>query len=300
MEFKQKLTQLLAKDKILYNEPMKNHTTFRIGGAAKILLLPDTDAEIISVMRLCKEENVACFIMGNGSNLLVSDRGFDGVIIKLFKNFSRVDIEDNIITAEAGAGLSGLSAEAMKHVLAGLIFASGIPGTVGGAVYMNAGAYGGEMKDIVFETEYIDKDLNIRTVKGDDHGFSYRNSIFQRNSGVILRTRMKLFKGDKESIAADMEKLARQRREKQPLNLPSAGSAFKRPEKDYAAKLIDDAGLRGFSIGGAQVSEKHAGFIVNKGGASAEDVLMLLEFVKSAVHRSFGVVLQEEIRFIGG
>jgi len=297
IDFKTKLTKILDTGTILFNEPMKNHTSFKIGGEADALCLPEKTEDIIKIIKFCKEENIPYFVMGNGSNLLVSDSGFRGVIIKLYKNYSEITVEGNEISAFAGALLSSIATVAYNNSLTGFEFAHGIPGTIGGAVLMNAGAYGGEMKDVVFETEYIDENLNIVTTC--DHGFSYRDSIFQKNGGIITKALIKLTEGDKSSIREKMDTLSIARREKQPLNFPSAGSAFKRPAYGFAAKLIDDSGLRGYSIGDAQVSEKHAGFIINKGNATAKDVLALLQYIAEIVQAKYSVDIQPEVKFIG-
>jgi len=292
-----KLSEVISADKLLFGEPMKKHTTFKIGGAADVMALPETEEEIVSLLKFAKEENIPCFVLGNGSNLLVSDKGIRGLVIKLFKNYAKIAVDGEEISAQSGALLSKVSAVAAKNALTGLEFASGIPGTLGGAVFMNAGAYGGEMRDVVVETTYIDKDFNIKTL--NDHNFSYRHSIFQENGGIILNTRMKLNKGDAGEIAEKINQLSKQRAEKQPIDMPSAGSAFKRPEGYFAAKLIDDCGLRGYKIGGAAVSGKHTGFVVNEGGATCKDVKDLLESVKNIVFSKTGVTLEPEIKFIG-
>lgn len=280
----------------LFNEPMKNHTSFKIGGAADAVALPETTGQVISLIKACREKGARYTVMGNGSNLLVSDRGFRGVIIKLCKNFSDITVRGDEIFAKSGALLSAIASMALSESLAGLEFASGIPGTVGGAVLMNAGAYGGEMAGVVLETEYINEDMEVRTLT--EHEFSYRHSIFQENGGIITGVRIKLQKGERDKIKNLMEELNRKRRDKQPLTLPSAGSAFRRPPGGFAAKLIDDAGLRGFKVGDAQVSEKHTGFIVNTGNATAEDVLRLLEAVKKKVYEESGVWLTPEIKYL--
>lgn len=290
------LKNALVTGELLLNVPMKNHTTFKIGGYTDFMVLPKSSEEIINILSVCKAQDIPYFIMGNGSNLLVSDEGFRGVIIKLYKNFSGVSIYGGKLTAKAGTLLSAAAAAALDAGLAGMEFAAGIPGTIGGAVLMNAGAYDGEMKDIVIETEYIDKDFKLCRTR--EHHFSYRSSIFQKNEGIITKTTVKLLPGNKEDIRAKMNLLAEKRRDKQPLNMPSAGSAFKRPEGSFAAKLIDDAGLRGYCIGGAQVSEKHTGFIVNKGSATAGDVLALISHIGTTVYDKFGVLLENEIKFL--
>lgn len=291
------LKNIVGSGAVLINEPMKNHTTFRIGGPCGVMLLPESREEIRDAVKSLRDSGVKYYIIGNGSNLLVSDKGFDGAVIKLSKNFSKTVIKGDEITAEAGAMLSGVSSLAAQNSLTGLEFASGIPGSIGGAVLMNAGAYGGEMKDVVVETEYLADDLEIKTTR--EHGFSYRHSVFQENGGVVLKTRMVLKKGDKDLINAEIGRLTAQRKAKQPLSFPSAGSAFKRPEGYFAAKLIDDAGLRGYTVGGAQVSELHTGFVVNRGGATAADVSRLLDDVRDKVYEKFGVELQREIKYLG-
>lgn len=276
---------------------MSKHTTFKIGGRADLLLAPSEEGEICEILKICRDKGINYILIGNGSNLLVSDKGIRGVVIKLGKNFSGISVDGCEINAKSGALLSSVASQAASYSLTGLEFAAGIPGTLGGAVFMNAGAYGGEMRDVVTETTYIDEDSNIK--KTTEHGFSYRKSVFQTNGGIILSSKMKLEQGDKNDITAKMESLGAARREKQPLNFPSAGSAFKRPEGYFAAKLIDDAGLRGYSVGGAAVSEKHTGFIINRGGATAEDVLNLMEYVKKTVYDKFSVSLESEIRYVG-
>ena len=294
---KNKFTEVLGEEAVLISEPMKKHTTFRIGGPCDIMLLPKSAEEIRDSVRILKENGIDYYIIGNGSNLLVSDKGFKGAIIKLSKNFSETRVNGCEIIAEAGAMLSGVSSLAAQNSLTGLEFASGIPGSVGGAVLMNAGAYGGEMKDVVVETEYLSNDLEIERTK--EHGFSYRNSIFQENGGIILKTRMLLKQRNKDEINAEIQRLTAQRKAKQPLSYPSAGSAFKRPNGYFAAKLIDEAGLRGFSVGGAEVSELHTGFVINKGDATASDVLKLLDTVRDVVFEKSGVTLMREIKYIG-
>lgn len=260
------------------------------------MLLPKSCEEIRDSIKALKENGTDYYIIGNGSNLLVSDKGYRGAVIKLSRNFSKTSVDGTDIYAEAGAMLSGVSSLAAQNSLTGLEFASGIPGSIGGAVLMNAGAYGGEMKDVIVETEYLSSDLEIKKTR--EHGFSYRNSIFQKNGAVVLSTRMSLKPGNRDEINAEIQRLTLQRKAKQPLSFPSAGSAFKRPEGYFAAKLIDDAGLRGYSVGGAQVSELHTGFVINKGGATAEDVKKLLDTVRDVVYEKFGVKLEREIRYL--
>ena len=292
-----KFREVFSDDKILENEEMNRHTTFRIGGRADVMLLPSDETEIRAAVKICRDNKMQYIVIGNASNILVSDKGYRGVVIKLGKNFTGISTDGEAVTAKAGTLLSSIASAAAASSLTGLEFASGIPGSVGGAVFMNAGAYGGEMKDVVQKTSYIDSDGEIKILK--QHGFGYRKSVFQENGGIILETEMKLTKGDSREILEKMERFNSARREKQPLNFPSAGSAFKRPEGYVAAKLIDDAGLRGYRIGGAQVSEKHTGFIVNCGGATAEDALKLMEYIKHTVYEKFSVMLESEIRFLG-
>jgi len=292
-----KLTGILPEKNILFNEPMAKHTTFKTGGAADAIALPESEEEIINCLKFAKEEGIPYYVIGNGSNLLVSDKGIRGIVIKIFKNFSKIDVDNNCITAQSGALLSKVASIAAKNSLTGMEFASGIPGCIGGGVFMNAGAYGGEMRDIVVESRYIDKDFNIKVLK--EHNFSYRHSIYQELDAVIVGVKLELKKGSSEEIYAEMARLSEARISKQPTDMPSAGSAFKRPEGHFAAKLIDDCGLRGYSIGGAQVSEKHTGFVVNKGGAMSSDIKKLMENVKEIVFDKTGVLLQPEIKFIG-
>lgn len=292
---KQKLCAVTKE--VLENQSMKEYTTFKIGGNADFLVQPSDEKQITDILRICRELSVPCHIIGNGSNLLVSDKGIRGVVMRIARSFSSVEVSENFITAQAGALLSFVASKALQSSLTGLEFASGIPGTLGGAVIMNAGAYDGEMKDVVTEVSYIDENLNLCTTK--DCGFSYRHSIFQDTDCIITSVKMELLKGDAHTIKERMDYLSSCRRDKQPLTMPSAGSAFKRPENGYAAKMIDEAGLRGFTVGGASVSEKHTGFIVNSGNATAEDVLSLMRFVKEKVYEKFGVHLTPEVKFIG-
>lgn len=280
-------------------EPMSKHTTFRIGGPADFYLCPHSTKEVQQTVQICKEENLPYFILGNGSNLLVSDKGYRGVIIQLWKNFSDISVKDCCITAKAGALLSKVAAEALEEGLTGMEFASGIPGTIGGAVFMNAGAYGGEMKDIIKEVKVLDDQGEIRVLSNEEMKLGYRTSIVKEKGYTVLSAVLQLKKGDVSVIRETMEDLKNRRTSKQPLDMPSAGSTFKRPEGYFAGKLIMDSGLRGFSMGGAQVSEKHCGFVVNKGGATAEDVTALIREVQRRVKEKFGVELETEVRFLG-
>jgi len=290
---------VVGENNIEIDAPMKEHTSFKIGGPADILVTPENDQQLSRVLNICNDNNIPFFIMGNGSNLLVRDKGIRGVVIKLFNNYSRYKVEGNIIKADAGILLSKLSNIALKHELSGLEFASGIPGTLGGAVFMNAGAYDGEMKNVVIKTEYMDQNGCIRCICGDEHEFGYRSSFIQKIGGIILRSELKLNKGLKDDIKLRMDDLNARRKEKQPLEMPSAGSVFKRPEGYFAGKLIQDAGLKGFKIGGAEVSKKHCGFIVNTGDATARDVIELIHFIQHKVKSEFNVELYTEIRIVG-
>ena len=293
-----KFCACLGSDNVYRNEPMKRHTTFRIGGPADYYLCPHSAKEIQKVVEICREEKLPYFILGNGSNLLVSDQGYRGVVIQLWKNVSDIRVEGCLIHAKAGASLAKIAAEALEEGLTGMEFAAGIPGTLGGAVVMNAGAYGGEMKDILKEVLVMDQQGRIFTLEKKDLKLGYRTSAVKEKGYIVLAAVLELRPGDREEIRKLMEDLKQKRVEKQPLDLPSAGSTFKRPEGYFAGKLIMDAGLRGFSVGGAQVSEKHCGFVVNTGGASASDVLTLIREVQKRVREKFGVELETEVKFL--
>lgn len=289
----------LGSDNVYRDEIMAKHTTFRIGGSADYYLCPHSRAELQKILEICKKENLPFFILGNGSNLLVSDKGYRGVIIQLWKNLSDIEVQGNCIKAQAGALLSKIAAEALGEGLAGMEFAAGIPGTLGGAVVMNAGAYGGEMKDILKEVKVLDADGKVCILTKEELKLGYRTSIVKEKGYIVLSAVIELKKGDKEAIRAKMEELKEARVSKQPLNMPSAGSTFKRPEGHFAGKLIMDANLRGFSVGGAQISEKHCGFVVNKGNATAKDVTDLMNEVQRRVKEQFGVELEPEVKFLG-
>lgn len=293
-----KFKDFLNENQILINEPMKKHTTFKTGGNADLLLLPKNIEQIKKCIEICTENNFKFFILGNGSNLLVSDKGFRGIIIKISKNFSDVTINENKITAQAGATLSKISSEALNNSLKNFEFASGIPGTAGGAICMNAGAYGGEMKDVVTKVTVLYNN-KIISLTNKECGFEYRNSnIFEKNM-VVLEIEITLEKGEYAEIKSIMEDLKNKRKEKQPLEFPSAGSTFKRPKNNFAGKLIMDSGLAGYCIGDAQVSEKHCGFLINKGNAKTADILELIKYVKEKVYTNFNVMLEEEVKIIG-
>ena len=287
-----------AQEQLLFGEYMNKHTTFKIGGPATLMLLPNSDADITTALEIAAYTGAPTFVTGGGSNLLVSDKGLDAVVIKLGKNYSDIMLKDGTIAAQSGVSLASLAAFAYRHALTGLEFAAGIPGTLGGAIYMNAGAYGREMSDCVSSAALL---LNQQTTEYSNAqlGFSYRTSSIQGSSGIVLSARLELEQGDMREISAKMDELAVQRREKQPLEYPSAGSTFKRPPNHFAGKLIEDAGLKGFSIGGAQVSPKHAGFIINTGNATAEDVQNLIEYIQEQVCKCFGIELEPEIKRVG-
>ena len=294
-----KLQDIVGSDNIVSDEPMRKHTTFRIGGNADIFVRPESKEQIAEILRLCRKQDVPYFILGNGSNLLVGDRGFRGVVINIMDNMNDIKVDGGIIKAQAGAMLIKVSRAARDNSLTGLEFVSGIPGTIGGAIYMNAGAYGGEMKDVVTQVTAMDAEGEIYTFGTDELEFSYRHSVIQQRDLIVLDVTMKLAAGDQKIIDDRMSELAVARRTKQPLEYPSAGSTFKRPEGYFAGKLIMDAGLRGYRVGDAQVSEKHCGFVVNRGNATADDVIKLIDDVKAKVSEEYDVVLEPEVRMIG-
>ena len=284
---------------LLKQEPMKKHTSFRIGGNADIYISPKSSEEIQSILFLAKKYDVPVTVMGNGSNLLVSDKGIRGIVIQIGEDMSTILVKGEKITAQAGALLKTIGEKALQSSLEGFAFAAGIPGSLGGAVRMNAGAYGGEIKDILVEAEVLTEDLQIKKFSTQQLQFSYRHSIIPEKGYIVLSATFLLKKGNQKEIAQKMTELAQQRREKQPLNFPSAGSIFKRPQGYFAGKLITDAGLKGYSIGDAQVSQKHGGFIVNKGNATCADVLALIEHCQKTVFEKFGVMLETEVKMIG-
>lgn len=297
--FLDKICSIVGNDNVSVDEPMKKHTTFRIGGPADYYVTPHTGEETAQVIRACREWELPFYILGNGSNLLVGDRGFRGVIIQMFKNYSEISVDGACVTAKAGALLSRIAKTALENSLTGLEFAAGIPGTLGGAVVMNAGAYGGEMKDVLEEVTVLSGDGEILTLKREKLELGYRTSVIARKGYIVLEAKMRLQVGNKEEIASRMEELKEKRVSKQPLELPSAGSTFKRPEGNFAGKLIMEAGLRGFSVGDAQVSEKHCGFVINKGGATAEQVLELMREVIRRVEETSGITLEPEVKMLG-
>ncbi len=290
---------ICGADRALPDELMSRHTTFRVGGPADYFLMPGNSEELSKIIRYCRENEIDFFILGNGSNLLVSDEGYRGAVIQLFRNMSGIRIEGTEIYAEAGALLSQIAAKAAAASLTGLEFAGGIPGTLGGACVMNAGAYGGEMKDVLISVTVLTPSGEVVTIPASSMELGYRTSCIPGRGLIVLGALMELSDGDPEEIRARMDALRIQRQEKQPLDLPSAGSTFKRPEGYFAGKLIMDAGLRGYTVGGAQVSEKHCGFVVNRGGATAADIRTLIREVRAQVEEQFGVSLEPEVRFLG-
>ena len=293
------LRDITGESQVKVDEPMSIHTTFRIGGTADYFVMPSSISELQSVLHLLKKSDIEYYVIGNGSNLLVSDKGYDGVIIHLFKNMSAMRIEGNKVYVQAGALLSKVAVQAGRKGLTGMEFASGIPGTIGGALVMNAGAYGGEMKDVVRLVQVMCEDGSFREYTGAEMEFGYRTSRVLHEKSVALEAVLELTPGDPTAIQNRMEELKEARITKQPLNYASAGSTFKRPEGYFAGKLIQDAGLSGFSVGDAQVSEKHCGFVINRGEATAADVADLIRKVQEQVYEKFQVKLEPEVRMLG-
>lgn len=293
------LIGILDKEDIKIDEPMKKHISFRVGGPADILVKPRTEDQIKNVINLLKKEEVPYLVIGNGSNLLIKDGGIRGVVVEISDNFNKFEIDGNIVNAQSGVLLAVLGKAILGAELKGFEFAAGIPGTLGGALTMNAGAYGGEMKDIVKSVKVMDEEGNIKELTNEQMEFGYRKSTVIKNNYIVLSAKIKLEDGNYDEIKELMADLAQRRVKNQPLNLPSAGSTFKRPEGHFAGKLIDDAGLRGLTLRGAQVSEKHCGFVVNMGEAKAKDLLDLMYIVKSTVYNKFGINLEEEVKILG-
>lgn len=289
----------IPEEQILLNENMKKHTSFRIGGPADIMVVPHDTEQVKTAIEIFKAHNIPYFIMGRGSNLLVRDKGIRGGVIKLADGFSKAKVTDRQIQAQAGILLSSLSNLALRAELTGLEFASGIPGTLGGAVAMNAGAYGGEIKDVIEKVIVLDENQKVLSFTNSEMNFGYRKSIVQNTKMIVLEVYMTLEKGNYQESKEKIKELTKRRREKQPLNYPSAGSTFKRPVGYYAGKLIQDSGLKGMRVGNAQISELHSGFIINMGDATAEDVIKLIEKVKTRVYDRFGVNLEPELKIIG-
>ena len=293
------IEQIVSASNVLENEPMSRHTTFRTGGPASLFIRPDNKEQLVEVMALIKKLGTEFFVLGNGSNLLVSDKGFDGVVISLSK-MNDIHLEgDNDIYAEAGAMNSQIAAFARDNGLKNFEFAAGIPGTIGGAMIMNAGAYGGEMKLVTRSVTVLSPEGEIMVLDNASMEFGYRSSAIKGRGYIVISVLLSLEKGDKETITQNMQELAAKRREKQPLEFPSAGSTFKRPEGYFAGKLIEDAGLRGFSVGDAAVSEKHCGFVINKGNATSAEVYELICEVRKKVYENSGVTLEPEVIMLG-
>lgn len=290
---------IIPRERILLEEPMSRHTTFKVGGEAKCMLLIEKEEELIRLIPYLNRIEQDYFLLGNGSNLLVGDRGYRGIIMKLGEGMNKIAVEGECIRVQAGALLSQTAVAAKDAGLSGMEFAAGIPGTVGGGIVMNAGAYGGEMKQITRSVKVMDQEGKILILDNDTMEFGYRTSIIKNRPFVVLEVELQLKAGNKEEIQLKMEELMEKRRSKQPLNFPSAGSTFKRPEGYFAGKLIMEAGMRGYRIGGAQVSEKHCGFIVNAGKATAADIREVIEEVQERVKKRFNVMLEPEVIFLG-
>lgn len=298
--FYDKLCNVLAPDQIKTDEDMGRHTTFRTGGPADYYVEPRDAGELAAVLRLCRSEDMPYYILGNGSNLLVSDRGYHGVIVAMgHKAWSMIRAEGTNIRAGAGTLLSAVARYALQESLTGLEFAAGIPGTLGGAVVMNAGAYGSEMKNVLASVTVLTAEGEVLTIDAADLELGYRTSCILKKGYVVLEAELALKKGEAETIRAAMDDLAAQRKSKQPLEYPSAGSTFKRPQGYFAGKLIQDAGLRGFMVGGAQVSEKHCGFVINRDHATAADVMNLCREVQRRVYETAGVTMEMEVKTLG-
>ena len=298
-EIRKMFCDLLGEDRVFTEEAMSQHTTFKIGGPADYFLMPDKGEDVGRVIKICKEKEIPYFILGNGSNLLVGDGGYRGAVIQIYRNMSSVTVEGNEITAQAGALLSAVAAAAKNASLTGFEFAGGIPGTIGGAVVMNAGAYGGEMKDVLTEVTVMNAEGDILTLPTEELELGYRTSIIKTAGYIVLEAKIRLKEGDPEVIRETMKDLTIRRTTKQPLEYPSAGSTFKRPEGYFAGKLIMDSGLAGYQVGGAQVSEKHCGFVINAGDATARDVRTLMDNVRDIVYKKYGVTLEPEVKFLG-
>ena len=299
-EFYNKLSELLPLAEILYDEPMSKHTTFRVGGAADVFVRIASEEQLkVLIPELVKSE-IPYYVIGKGSNLLVGDKGFRGVVIQLDEAFENIKVNNNVVTACAGASMAKIAKTALQNSLTGFEFAAGIPGCVGGGVIMNAGAYGGEMKDVVSKVRVLCKDGNIKEYTNEAMSFGYRFSALKNKPEyIVLEVEIILEPGNEEEILAKMQDLAKRRKDKQPLEYPSAGSTFKRPEGYFAGKLIGDAGLSGYSVGDAEVSEKHNGFVINRGNATAADVRTLIETIQCKVYEQFGVNLEREVIYLG-
>ena len=295
-ELGKKLLSILKEEQVKKDEPMKSHTTFRVGGPADYFVTPQTAEEVAKVIEACTQEKVPYYIVGNGSNLLVSDKGYEGVIIQIYKQMNQVKVEGAQIHVQAGALLSMIAKRALDAELTGFEFAAGIPGTLGGACVMNAGAYGGEMKDVLKSVTVLTDKGEVKTLAKEELELGYRTSVIAKKGYIVLEAVLELQKGEKEKIQAVMDDLKERRVTKQPLEYPSAGSTFKRPEGYFAGKLIQDAGLKGYRSGDVMVSEKHSGFVVNVGKGTCEDAMRVIEHVQRTVYEQFGVELELEVK----
>lgn len=299
-EIIEKIQKIIPKEKIYINEDMKKHTSFKIGGPAECLIKIENKVQLKNIFEIVKDFNIPLTIIGNGSNILVSDKGIKGIVLKI--EIKKLEIQENNekvnVTVGSGEKLGIIAQKFLNQEIEGFEFASGIPGTIGGAIRMNAGAHGKEMKDIVKTVTYMDRDGNIKKIENAEAEFKYRNSIFSHKDYVIIETELELQKGNKEEISEKMQEYANFRKEKQPLEYPSAGSTFKRGEDFITAKLIDECGLKGYQIGGAQISEKHAGFIINKDNATAKDVMKLIEYTKEQIYNKFGKKIETEVEIL--
>ena len=297
-ELGKKLLSILKEEQVKKDEPMKSHTTFRVGGPADYFVTPQTAEEVAKVIEACTQEKVPYYIVGNGSNLLVSDKGYEGVIIQIYKQMNQVKVEGAQIHVQAGALLSMIAKRALDAELTGFEFAAGIPGTLGGACVMNAGAYGGEMKDVLKSVTVLTDKGEVKTLAKEELELGYRTSVIAKKGYIVLEAVLELQKGEKEKIQAVMDDLKERRVTKQPLEYPSAGSTFKRPEGYFAGKLIQDAGLKGYRSGDVMVSEKHSGFVVNVGKGTYRDAMRVIEHVQRAVYEQFGVELELEVKWV--
>lgn len=295
----EKLREIVGADSVKENENMANHTTFKCGGNASLYVAPNSTDELVEVLKVLREENYPYMVIGNGSNLLVKDSGYDGAIVEVDKKISEIDVRGEEIIVEAGAKLSKVATIAMENDLANFEFAHGIPGNMGGAVVMNAGAYGGEMKDVLKWVKVVDQDGEIKTLENDELELGYRTSRVMKEKMIVLEACIKLELGVMGEIADVMALLMSKRKASQPLEYPSAGSTFKRPEGYYAGKLVQDAGMKGYRVGDAMVSDKHSGFVINCGNATATEVIQVIKDVQAKVKEDFGVDLEPEVRIIG-
>ncbi|WP_297636185.1 UDP-N-acetylmuramate dehydrogenase [uncultured Clostridium sp.] len=297
-KYKELFNEVFSENQIEFNALMSEHIYFKVGGPVDVLLVPKTIEQVIEALRICKENDIPYYVIGNGSNLLVKDGGLDGVVIKLTE-LKDLKISGDVIEAQCGVLLKDVSKLALENSLTGFEFACGIPGSVGGAVYMNAGAYLGEISQVIESATVLDEDGNIKSYNNEELELGYRTSKVMQESEIVLSAKFKLTKGEFNKIKDRIDDLTYKRESKQPLEYPSAGSTFKRPEGHFAGKLIQDAGLKGFELGGAAVSGKHSGFVINKGGATAKDILDLIKYIQDEVKKQFDVELQPEVRIIG-